>query len=119
MGSTSAKLKDPKAISDFLHEASIRLGISKDRLTTAVRAAQTLSKAELEVMIALAELARAGTPLKKRKAVSRAILNVLKTVYESGDNPLAEGDEPIRTAAAVSALLLSEIEIQTGHRYMP
>jgi hypothetical protein len=97
-------------IADFIQEASVRLEISKGRLAPAVHASRVLSKAELEVVTSLTEFAQSGTPMKKRKAVSRAILNVLRTIHESGDDPLTEG--------AVSALLLAEIEIQTGHSHM-
>ncbi len=100
-----ASLPDSMTVGDVLHEAAVRLGVPKDRLTATVRAAQVLSKADFEVVTSLTEFARAGTSMKKRKALSRGILNVLRKIQDSGD-PLTEG--------AVSALVLAEMEVQTG-----
>jgi Helix-turn-helix domain len=115
MASSSAKLTDSKAIADFLHEASIRLGISRDRLTTAVRASQALSRDELEVVTSLVDFAQTGAPLKKRSAVSRGIVRAINTVREAAHDPLAEFDEPMDAAEAAEVVTLGETESQ-AHR---
>jgi Helix-turn-helix domain len=115
MGNSSTKLTEPKAIADFLHEASIRLGISRDRLTTAVRASQALSKDELEVVTTLVDFAQTGAPLKKRSAVSRGIVRAINTVREATHDPLAEFDEPMDAGEAAQVVALAETESQ-AHR---
>jgi len=115
MGNSSAKLTEPKAIADFLHEASIRLGIPRDRLTTAVRASQALSKDELEVMTSLVDFAQTGAPLKKRSAVSRGLVSAIKTMRESTDDPFTGVDDPMDAAEAAEEVARAESEIQ-AHR---
>lgn len=76
-------------MSEFLGEASVRLGISKARLTLAVRASQVLSKDELE-----------------------GILSAVQIVQETPSNPLAGVDEPMSEAEAAKELALAEMEAQ-------
>jgi len=115
MGNSSAKLTEPKAIADFLYEASIRLGISRDRLTTAVRASQALSKDELEVVTSLVDFAQTGAPQKKRSAMSRGLVTAIHTVRDAAHDPLAEFDEPMAADEAAEVVARAELEIQ-AHR---
>ncbi len=115
MASSSARLTDSKAVADFLHEASIRLGISRDRLTTAVRASQALSKDELEVVTSLVDFAQTGAPLKKRSAVSRGLVRAINTLQQAGNDPFAEVDEPMDEAEAAAEVARAEAESQ-AHR---
>src|SRR4051812_29199940 len=85
----TAKRLDTSAMSEFLGEASVRLGISKARLTLAVRASQVLSKDELE-----------------------GILSAVQIVQETPSNPLAGVDEPMSEAEAAKELALAEMEAQ-------
>lgn len=104
-----------RATTEFLREASVHLGISQERLKTAVSASQSLSKDELEVMAALLELARTGAPMKDRTALSRGIVSAIRTVQEAATDPLAEVDEPINAREAIAELALAETEAQ-AHR---
>jgi hypothetical protein len=115
MADPSAKLMKPKAVASFVHEASIRLGISEDRLTTAVRASQALSKDELEVVVSLVDFAQTGAPLKKRSAVSRGLVRAIRTMRETKDGPLIEVDDPMDAAEAAEEVARAETEIQ-AHR---
>ncbi len=112
MGNPTARLADSKAVADFLHEASIRLGISRFRLTTAVRASQALSKEELEVVTSLVDVAQTGAPLRKRSAVSRGLVRALRTIWEATEDPLADVDEPMHAAEAAEEISLAEAESQ-------
>lgn len=105
----------PGSMTGFLREASARLGISPEKLETAVRAAQVLSNEELEVVEELLHLADAGIPQKRRSAMSRGVVKALEAVPgESALDPLAEVDEPMDTAAAAEALSFAEVEAQTA-----
>jgi hypothetical protein len=114
MSGSPAKRADSGAIAEILREASIQLGISLDRLTTAIRASQALSSEELKVVASLVDFAQTGAPLKKRSAVSRGIVSALKTIQEADDDPLASVDEPMSTAEAAEELALAEVEIQAN-----
>lgn len=114
MSGSPVKLANSGAIADFIREASVHLGISQERLTTAIRASQALSSEELKVVTSLVELARAGVPLKKRSAVSRGIVSALKTIQEADDDPFAKVDEPMSAAEAAEELALAEVEIQAN-----
>lgn len=101
--------------SEFLREAAIHLGISQERLKTAVNASQSLSKDELEVIAALLEFVRTGASMKQRTALSRGIVSAIKTVQGAAHDPLAEVDEPMHAREAVAEVALAETEAQT-HR---
>ena len=101
-------------MANFLREASIHLGISQDRLRTAVRASQALSTEELKVVASLVDFAQTGASMKKRSAVSRGIVSALRTLQEGKDDPLAEIDEPMSTAEAAAELSLAEAEVQAN-----
>ncbi len=110
------KPTDTGAIADFVREASIRLGISQERLKTAVRASQSFSQDELKVVDSLLDLARTGASLKKRSSLSRGIVSAIRTVQKAGDDdPLAEVDDPMSPSEAVEAMLWAESEMQ-AHR---
>lgn len=100
---------------EFLREAAIHLGISQERLKTAVSASQSLSKDELEVIAALLELVRTGAPMKQRTALSRGLVSAIRTVQEASTDPLAEVDEPLDAREAIAEFALAETEAQT-HR---
>jgi hypothetical protein len=107
------------AIADFVREASIRLGISQERLKTAVSASQSFSHEELEVVDSLLNLARAGASLKKRSSLSRGIVSAIRTVQEAGDDdPLAAVDDPMTPAETVEALLWAESEMQANREIL-
>jgi hypothetical protein len=112
MRSPSAKPMESKAVTDFIHEASIRLGISQERLTTAVQASQALSKEELKVVSTLVDFAQTGAPLKKRSAVSRGLVSAIKSLREAAQDPLAEVDDPMDDGEMVAELSLAEAESQ-------
>jgi hypothetical protein len=113
------KPTDKGAIADFLREASVRLGISQERLKTAVSASQSFSRDELEVVDSLLALARAGASLKKRSSLSRGIVTAIRTVQEAGDDdPLAEVDDPMSPSEAVEALLWAESEMQANREIL-
>ena len=95
MGRSSENRLEGGAAAEFFREASIHLGISQERLRTAVSASQSLSKDELQVVASLLELVRTGAPLKRRTALSRGIVSAIKTVQESAHDPLAVVDEPM------------------------
>ncbi|MEO6195213.1 MAG: helix-turn-helix domain-containing protein [Thermoanaerobaculia bacterium] len=115
MGRPAIKAKETGAIADFVREASIRLGISQERLKTAVCASQDLSKDELQVVSSLLDLAHTGASLKKRSSLSRGIVSAIRIAQEAGDDdPLAEVDDPMSPAEAVEALLWAESEIQAN-----
>jgi hypothetical protein len=101
-------------MAEFLREASIRLGISQDRLVTALRASQALSTDELEVVMVLVQLARAGVSLQERSALSRGIVNAIKTVQEANRDPLADVDDSMDSTEAAEELSLAEAEAQTN-----
>lgn len=92
MGSTAAKL-DPEAVADFLHEASLRLRISRKRLTLAVRAAQILSKDELRVVTSLVDFAQSGASLKKRSALARGLVRAINSAREAHALTLSAASE--------------------------
>lgn len=100
------------AMADFIREASVRLGISRNRLETAVRASQDLSEEELEVIAVLLDLVRAGTPLPERLALSRGILSAIETVRDAARDPLADVDDPMDAEEAARELSLAEKEAQ-------
>lgn len=102
------------ALADFIREASVRLGISRDRLETAVRASQSLSTEELEIVAVLLDLVRSGIPLPERTALSRGILSAIETVREASHDPLAEVDEPMDAAEVARELSLAEKEAQAA-----
>jgi hypothetical protein len=115
MGRPAVKPTETGAIADFVREASIRLGISQERLKTAVRASQSLSQDELKVVDSLLELARTGASLKKRSLLSRGIVSAIQTAQKAGDeDPLAEVDDPMSPSEAVEALLWAESEMQAN-----
>lgn len=115
MSGSSAKLASSGAIADFVREASVHLGISQDRLTTAIRASQALSSDELKAVAALVDFAQTGAPLKKRSAVSQGIVSALKTIQEADDDdPFATVDDPMSPAEAAAELSLAEAEIQAN-----
>lgn len=102
------------ATADFIREASVRLGISIDRLETAVRASQALSAEELEVVAVLLDLARSGIPLPERMALSRGLLSAIETVRDATGDPLADVDEPMDAAEIARDLSLAEKEAQAA-----
>jgi hypothetical protein len=115
MGRPAIKLTETGAIADFVREASVRLGISQERLKTAVWASQSLSQDELKVVDSLLELARTGASLKKRSSLSRGIVSAIQTAQNAGDeDPLAEVDDPMSPSEAVEALLWAESEMQAN-----
>ena len=114
MSGSSAKLANSGAIADFVREASVHLGISKERLTTAIRASQALSKEELKAVASLVDFAQTGASPKKRSAVSRGIVSALKMIQEVDDDPFASVDEPMSTAEAMEELALAEVEAQAN-----
>lgn len=93
MGSSSARLADPEAIADFLHRASLRLGISLERLTLAIRASQILSNDELEVLTSLVVFAQSGASPKKRSAVAMGLVTAINTVREAHALTLSTASE--------------------------
>ncbi|HSR92869.1 MAG TPA: helix-turn-helix domain-containing protein [Gemmatimonadales bacterium] len=105
-------------MAEFLGEASVRLGVSKDRLTTAIQASQTLSKDELEVVRALFDAARNGTSQKRRAAISRGILSAIRTVQVDDEDPFAGVDEPMDAAQAARELVLTEMEIESNRQIL-
>jgi hypothetical protein len=82
-------------MSEFLGEASVRLGISKARLTLAVRASQVLSKDELE-----------------------GILSAIQIVQDAEEDPLADVDEPMDAFEAARELVLAEMEIESNRQVL-
>jgi hypothetical protein len=115
MGRSSESRLDRGAAAEFLREASIHLGISQERLKTGVSASQSLSKDELEVVVALLELVRTGASMKRRTALSRGLVTAIRTVQEAEHDPLAEVDEPMDAREAITEVALAETEAQT-HR---
>jgi hypothetical protein len=91
----TAKRLDTNAMSEFLGEASVRLGISKARLTLAVRASQVLSKDELE-----------------------GILSAIQIVQDAEEDPFAGVDEPMDAAEAARELVLTEMEIESNRQIL-
>jgi hypothetical protein len=118
MGRPAVKPTDTGALADFIREASIRLGISQERLQTGVRASRDLSKDELQVVASLLDVANAGTPMKKRSSLSRGILSAIKTVREASNDPFAEVDDPMSPEEAVEALLWAESEMQANREIL-
>jgi hypothetical protein len=116
VSSSAAKPADSGALGDFLRQASIRLGISQDRLTTAVQASQTFSNDELKVMKSLVEYARGGTPMNRRSALSRGIQSAIKTFPKTEDDPLAAVDDPMTAEEAATEVALAEAQMQVNRQ---
>ncbi|HEX4962304.1 MAG TPA: helix-turn-helix domain-containing protein [Thermoanaerobaculia bacterium] len=118
MGRPAVRPTDTGALADFFREASIRLGIPQERLTTVVRASRDLSNDEFQVVVSLLDIANAGTPMKKRSSLSQGIVSAIKTVQEAKNDPLAEVDDPMSPAEAVEALLWAESEMQANREFL-
>ncbi len=118
MGRPAVKLTDTRAFTDFIREASIRLGIPQKRLQTGVRASRDLSNDEIKVVVSLLDVANAGTPMKKRSSLSRGLVSAIKTVQEADHDPFAEVDDPMSPAEAVEALLWAESEMQANREIL-
>jgi hypothetical protein len=119
MGRPAAEPTDTGAFADFIREASIRLGISQERLQTGVSASRDLSKDELRVVASLLDFAHAGASLKKRSSLSQAIVGAIQFLQEAGDDdPLAEVDDPMSPSEAMEALLWAESEMQANREIL-
>lgn len=111
----SAPSRMDAGMTEFLRDASIHLGISQERLRTAVSASQALSSEELQVVASLLELAREGASMQQRAALSRGIVSAIETVRDGVHDSLAEVDEPLAPQQAAEELALAEMEGQS-HR---
>ncbi len=120
MGRPAVKLTETGAIADFIRDASVRLGIPQERLKTAVRASQELSREELEVMTSLAEYARGGTSMNRRSALSRGIKSAIETFpkAEEEEDPLADVDDPMSPEEAAAAVALAEAKSQINRQHI-
>jgi excisionase family DNA binding protein len=117
MGRPAMKLTETGAVADFIRDASVRLGISQERLKMAVSASQSFSQDELKVVGSLLDFAHTGASLKKRSSLSRGIVSAIQAVQKAGDDdPLAEVDDPMSPAEAVEALLWAESEAQAQRK---
>jgi hypothetical protein len=76
--STAKKRLAPEDRSEFLTEVADRFGVSNDRLTILVEAAQILSRAEFKVAESLLELAESGVSLERRSAICQGILRAIR-----------------------------------------
>jgi helix-turn-helix protein len=119
MGRPAMKLTETGAIADFIRDASVRLGIPQERLKTAVKVSQELSREELEVVTSLAEYARGGTSMSRRSALSRGIKSAIETfpkTEEEDDDPLADVDDPMSPEEAATAVALAEAKSQINRQ---
>lgn len=114
MGRPAAKLSETGALAEFVREASVRLGISQERLKLAVRASQDLSQDELKVVDSLVDLAGTDTPMEERSSLSRGIISAIRAVQGAGNDPLAEVDDPMSPEEVVDVLLRVEAQTQAN-----
>ena len=115
----AAKPRATSAEAGLIAETAARLSVPPRRIRVALRAAQQLSDAELDVVDRIVTFAAGGVSPARRSAVAAGLLRALAALSPTrAVDPLAAVDEPLDEAGAAQATVQSELEVHARRRQL-